>query len=262
MASVLQRISQIKQPRGGYLPLALFDCTSLADEFIISDQENIGKGLIGTAVDYLYRFICTHDAERAFSVSLLGAREIKEKERAMALLNSISGLDDLSIINACKLTGYDVCFRSSISRYVPVENILPNAETIQNIRVMVNRCKRYFDVHRPIVKFEVTFPGGYTAKVDSGDADFITTNTLWDLKTSVAKPTSLNTLQLFMYYLLSERSFGFGIDYVEKIGIFNPRRNESYLLDVLQISPEITATVNRDVLGTDDKFPIPFPRFL
>ena len=88
-------------------------------------------------------------------------------------------MDKQSIICACKLCGYDVCYRSSPTRYRPVENIEPDQETINNIRIMVNRSLHFFEIYGPIVKNEITFEGGYSALVTAGDGDYLTENTLW-----------------------------------------------------------------------------------
>ena len=58
---------------------------------------------------------------------------------AKKLLKGIKGLDNESVSNACKLVGYDVCFRASVIGYKPVEEIKPDSDTIENIVIMVNR---------------------------------------------------------------------------------------------------------------------------
>ena len=56
MVSVTQRIKQIKQPRGGYLPVKAFTVTTLDDGQALNPEESIAASLVGTAVDYLSRF--------------------------------------------------------------------------------------------------------------------------------------------------------------------------------------------------------------
>ena len=57
MVSVTQRIKQIKQPRGGYLPVKAFTVTTLDDGQVLNPEESIAASLVGTAVDYLSRFM-------------------------------------------------------------------------------------------------------------------------------------------------------------------------------------------------------------
>ena len=47
MYSVTQRISQIKQPRGGYVKRKDFTCITLEDGIELNSQENIHPSLIG-----------------------------------------------------------------------------------------------------------------------------------------------------------------------------------------------------------------------
>ena len=69
---------------------------------------------------------------------LRGRRRLPDDRHAVGL--QITGLDDKSITNACKLAGYDVCYRNyGGNGYRPVQDIAPDPATISNIRIMVNR---------------------------------------------------------------------------------------------------------------------------
>ncbi len=59
MCSVTQRISKIKQPRGGYIKPKEFEQISLDGGSIddLHPEENVSPGLVGIAVDYLTRFM-------------------------------------------------------------------------------------------------------------------------------------------------------------------------------------------------------------
>ena len=97
MVSVTQRIKQIKQPRGGYLPVKTFTVTTLDDGQVLNLEESIAASLVGTAVDYLSRFMDGTAVEEAFEISLLGARAMRMEAKAFGLLDDIKELDDLSI---------------------------------------------------------------------------------------------------------------------------------------------------------------------
>lgn len=97
MVSVTQRIKQIKQPRGGYLPVKTFTVTTLDDGQVLNPEESIAASLVGTAVDYLSRFMDGTSVEESFEVSLLGARAMRMEAKAFGLLDDVKGLDDLSI---------------------------------------------------------------------------------------------------------------------------------------------------------------------
>ena len=100
-------VKQITQPRGGYIHPKQFSVTKLEDTATLYENENISSTLIGLAVDYMTRYIMG-EAAQAFSISLRGAAIINQSSNALLLLSSIKGLDEDSIISACKLVGYDV----------------------------------------------------------------------------------------------------------------------------------------------------------
>lgn len=52
----------------------------------------------------------------------------------------------------------------------------------------------------PKVLDGLTFEGGYTGYVATGDGDYLTNGTLWDFKVSKQKLQNKYTLQLFMYW--------------------------------------------------------------
>nr|WP_240519857.1 hypothetical protein [Bacillus thuringiensis] len=72
MVSVTQRISKIKQPRGGYVKPKDFDVIELNDGIVLYEEENIHSALTGLAVDYLTRFTMETSLEKAFRISLIG----------------------------------------------------------------------------------------------------------------------------------------------------------------------------------------------
>ena len=248
MASVTQRITQIKQPYGGYLPTKTFSKEIFNDGFTLSEKENIHSSLIGIAVDYLTRFSLGDSVHKAFRISCLGASNIGMLNKATALKTKIKGLDDQSIISACKLAGFDVCFRASKSAYKPIENINPDMTTIKNIRIMVSRSVYFWNKYGPIVSSEPTFEGGYTDTVNAGDGDFLSKDTLWDFKVLKSAPTSKHTLQILMYYVMGLHSTNEHFKNITNIGFFNPRLNIAYICPVSCISPETIAEVENNVI--------------
>lgn len=262
MYSVTQRIRRIQQPYGGYLPIRSFHATTLDDGNYLIPDENIHGSLVGLCVDYMTRFLNGTPAKEAFFISLAGAYELDlsskkpnqenpktEFNRARELLSKITGLNEDSVIHACKLVGYDVCFRAGTTYYQPVDAIEPNWATIHNITVMIQRSLSFLQQYGPIVKDGFTFEGGYTRIVSSGDGDFITKDTLWDFKVLKTKPSSRDTLQLLMYYLMGRRSIHPELHQIQNIGFFNPRSNTIYRMDVSDIPEDVISTVESEVIG-------------
>lgn len=253
MASVTKRIKQIRQPRGGYLKPCEFEKKEFLDNEILK-EENIHSSLVGLAVDYLTRVMLDIPVEEAFRISILGARKINEEKKAYGLLKAIKGLDNSSIYYACKLVGYDVCFRVGTIGYKNVDEIEPDSNTINNIKIMVKRSISFFNKYGPITKEGFTFEGGYTRIIDTGDGDFLTADTLWDFKVSKNNPTSAHTLQLLIYYIMGTHSIHDAFKSIKKLGIFNPRKNCIYLKNISDISQETIDQVSKNVIGYQENF--------
>lgn len=253
MTSVTQRIKAIKQPRGGYLNPRSFEKTQFDDGIELHPQasETVGPQLIGIVVDYLTRFSQGSPANKAFSVSLRGAKNVNETDYANELVSGVKGLDDTSIVNACKLAGFDIAFRGNVALYKPVQELEISPETIFNIKTMVERSNNFFSENGPIIQNDIKFLGGYTSTITTGDADFLTQSTLWDMKVSKVEKISADiTLQLLVYYLMGKKSMNEMLfDDVFYLGVFNPRLNVSHILDVTTVDSSIIDDVSENVIG-------------
>lgn len=251
MATVTQRIKEITQPHGGYLPISSFKKEQFQDSRILHEEENIHASLVGLAVDYLTRFLLGASVEQAFHISCLGAFNIRMQDKASQLMSTITGLNDTSIIAACKLSGFDVCYRSSTAGYKPIESINPDSNTIENIRIMVERSLIFWKKYGPITGYEITFEGGYTDTVNAGDGDFVTSDTLWDFKVSKSSPTSKHSLQLLMYYIMGLHSKHQHFKSISNLGIFNPRLNIAYICPISAIASQTIEIIEKDVICYD-----------
>lgn len=258
MGSVIGRVNEVKQPSGGYVNPSWFEAYTINDGLRLNENENVNPAIIGKTVDALTRFIKGEKAVDAFAVSYKGA-VIAEKifhqegalKQAKKLLLGIKGLDDVSIVNACKLVTYDVWIRNSKGALMAkgVDETEPDMATINNIKMMVARSILFWNRYGPIVKYGFTFePDGYTDTVSSGDGDYLTADTIWNFKAARSKPTDKNTLQLLMYWIMGQHSGQEQYKTVQKLGIFNPRLNEIYCLDIKAVSGEIIAEVEKAVI--------------
>ncbi len=249
MSSVTSRIKAIKQPRGGYIPTNSLSVEELNDGKELNKDENIHASLVGLVVDYMSRFLTGTDKNDAFKISLAGSKIIKEENKSKKLLNNINGLNDKSIINACKLVGYDVCYRAGIKYYKNVDEINPDNNTIENISIMLTRSIHFFKTCGQKLLDGITFEGGYTSTITTGDADFMTTDTLWDFKVSNYEPKSDYTLQLLIYYIMGLHSINESyFKQISYLGIYNPRLNKIYRIRIDSISNDIVKEVSDKVI--------------
>lgn len=257
MSSVTQRISEIKQPAGGYLPLSKMNIIEIFDNKNLADNENLHPSVIGLVIDYLSRFLLGTPVKEAFAISLKGAKVAEQfgvadaRAKAFVLLRHIKGIDDDSIVCASKLVSYDVWLRNT--RYA--SNVLGNAETepdrdtISNIRIMVERSISFFEKYGPVKVDGFTFEtAGYTNVVDSGDGDFLTQDTLWDFKVLSRRPSSKHTLQIMMYWIMGQHSGKDIFKGISRVGIFNPRWNVIYTIDVADIEDDVIKQIEDTVI--------------
>lgn len=278
MAPVTRRIKSIKQPHGGYLPARSLHVEVFDDGWVLG-EENVHPSVVGTAVDTLSRATREENSlEEAFDISLKGARLGGFTNSASDLIDVIrtSGdvLSDHSIRAGLALVKYDSIYRAGVALPVnPVEEYqlgVVSATTLANVRTMVQRTTDFFDRQGGVTvdgfqfidvenlhKIGSVVNSGYSDIVSKGDGDALTPNGLWDIKVSVSKPNSQHTLQLVMYYLMGLRSrdaygnplYGGAFHNVEKLGIFNPRLNIAYTVNVSELDKDMLKEVEIKVIG-------------
>ncbi len=249
-STVTQKVKETKQPRGGYVNPKNFEVVCRKDDYVLSEKENIHPALVGLAVDYLTRYMMGAAVDEAFEISLMGASTAGKIRQAQNIIKKINGLDDESIFNACKMVGYDVCYRAGMEYFKPVNEIRADQPTIENIRIMVKRAFSFWEEYGPLVLQGLAFEKAYTFEIIAGDADYLTEDTLWDFKVSKKKPNKDHTLQLLIYYIMGchsihEKEF----KKVKKIGIFNPRLNIVYYMNISKIDKDIIKEISENIIG-------------
>lgn len=250
--------------------------------------ENLHASVMGMAVDYLTRLARVHvtrdEYTRAvgevFRVALIGVQRIAvvypdsgvvkaaaEVLRSLETFETAKGMvmvviDENTVRVACQLAGYDIGGRKDPRLWNPEHGAAgpaPDEATITHVAIMLARTQAFFAKYGPITKDGFVFAapekfmlgerGGYTDLVDSGDGDFITADTLWDMKVSVNKPTKDHTLQLLMYFLMGKESGLPEFEDLIHVGLFNPRLATVYRMAVAEVPVETIATIRRDVIG-------------
>ncbi len=256
MPSVTQIVGTAHQPRKGYLPLSKFDMTEYSDGRSVSGEYNIHPAIVGLAVDYGTRLAQGAPSREVFSVALAGASLVgamNEAEELLGELDDIAGEDGVlssgSIVRICKLSGFDSAFRAGTRAYKPVSEIEPDDQTVADIRTLIERAVEFFEENGPVIDSGFTFSGGYSDSIESGDADYLTTNTIWDLKVRKAEPNKNSTLQVLLYYLLSLHSDQPEFKGITKVGIYNPYLQCAWTVSVLDLDESMLREVEAEVLG-------------
>lgn len=252
MVSVTTRTRTVKQPYGGYLPVKQMNKIQYEDNIKLhsTNDEFVSPSIIGLAVDYLTRLMMGHNKKEVFAVSLRGARLINESDTAFDLLENIVCLDEKSIVSTCKLVGFDSVYRAGPMAYKPIQTIKPSNESIEDIKTMVTRSMDFFDNNGPIRLSGFTFEGGYSTTIDTGDADFLTSQGLWDLKVLKNSISSKHTLQILVYYIMGLRSKHQNLfKEVDCIGIFNPKLTIAYVKNIKDLDKKLIEIVSKEVIG-------------
>ena len=257
--TVTQCTKYLRQPNRGYIPITLFEKKSFDDNKTLCINENISKSIVGLCVDYLTRYMVDKNKEKAFEISLRGLslmpevvrREIGFYESAEEVLRDINGLDETSIKRACLLCCFDQCYRVGISYYngFNINMALPDENTINNIRIMVERACSFINSYGSIKEYGYTFDGGYSNKILKGDGDFLTEDTIWDMKVSTKPINIIWTLQIILYWILGKHSKQDCFKTINKIGIFNPRENVLYIAKISDVPTETIKDIEDDVIG-------------
>lgn len=252
MPSVTQRIKDVRQPRGGYLSPKNFHCTDY-DDGIILNEENISPITMGLAIDYMTRVeLSKEKVKDIFIVSIHGASVLGEEELrdVFSLMKKVKkGMSEETIKAVIQLSHYDTAYRAGKHTYKKDRIIEPDDKTIENIITMTKRSIKFFEEYGPITSTGFTFGKAYTYLIDAGDGDFLTDSTLWDFKVSVKEPTSRQTLQLLIYYLMGKESKKKEFKNISKIGIFNPRLNKVHEIDISKVDTKTINEVRRKVIG-------------
>lgn len=253
--TVTQRIKVIQQPVGGYIPVSAMSIKQYRDNFSLNSKENISANYVGLVVDYLTRFRVTGNIEDAFDIPILGAKILfhnygmrNEFLQFLELLESVKAGD---ISSAVQLTAYDDVYRAGIT---DIQSLSPDAATLENIKIMVNRGVSFLKHCSTEIKTGITFEGGYTDIVVNGDCDYVTDNSLIDFKVLCGNVTKNHTLQILMYYLMGLHSIHSSkFQKVKWLALFNPRKNIVYYIDVRRIPEAVIDEVSREVIGYADR---------
>ena len=274
MSSVTARIKEINQPYGGYLPSKMFMCKQYSDNKEVKPLSDKYYSMVqGTMTDDLVRLECGFNRNDVFRLAILGANLLDAAmlcftsgydgvmaiNKTRELLSRVNGLDNNSLHSVYRLVELESCYRN-INNVIKTDvySLLNPCKYFEfdtmanNIRAMVERTVKFIrGINKGKIYSGLTFEGGYTLNVNSGDCDYIVGDTLIDLKCSVSKNMRSDwSLQLLMYYIMGLHSENSSIfENVRYICIFNAVYNKSYTLDISKIDDKTMYIVSKDIIG-------------
>ena len=257
-----------------------------------ADEENLYPSIVGELVEALTAYLTGEPAEQAFGLPEYCDNLDLAVEAGMDDPDWMSGrfpdsfvspeLTDAELLNVCEFfTQWH-----AVSRGDTWDGVLPNAATLHNLRVMAFRAKAFFDAHGPVVEHHFDFAGpnyepynpewksgrksgkklgedlwyipddensGYDDKIWFGWGDFLTADTIWDMKVSKNKLTTKHTLQVVAYWILGKRSRLPKFENVSKVGLYNPRLNCAYVCVMGETLPmDVIKVIDREVIEQGD----------
>ena len=253
-----------------FLKLSDFEKIQLDDRIVLNKKENLDASIVGRTVDYMSRLAYSHDFKKSFYLPLIGLAIAAERKKDNTFFYetleilwkdmSADVLSDKAITATCRLASFDVWERnpSQAIKYHNIESINPDHETAQNIRCLLKRTLYFYNrerifYNRDTVKFDDGYlEGGFTDTVGKGDFDFLTSDTLFDLKVvqeaTLKRSAKKYILQILMYWIIGKHSGNEVFKDITKIGFFNPRSNAAYVLNMSKVSPDIIRFVEDYVI--------------
>lgn len=254
MSSVSEIVERFEQPAFGVLPVSLFEKKELRqDAYKLSGKSSIPAIHLGLIVDYCVKYILGVKLSDILHVEYAGYAEhirvsavryfnslsesaltqiyIEDERKNICLSDFVSKVEnaktfDEFVTNMLYVIQYGDFVRNIRYAYDRIGEVftteLSNDE-LQDILIMFMRTQSWvkkFDKAVPMYKFK---PYGYNNTVTSGEGDFCTKYTLWDLKVANGDPTTKDTLQLLIYYIMAKHSGNRLYNNVNSVGVYNPK---------------------------------------
>lgn len=226
-----------KKTEPSYYDLAKFNSVEMSDGLKLNPKINIGNPLYYSAIENLIKYICCGDIYKAFAIPLYGVLKADDYEKSggkknwynskkavETLLQGIKEesdtktccLSDNAIINACKITSFDVWVKNPVvaTKVKTYENVNPDKDTVQNIYILV---KRVYDFFKDM--------GGDILMTNEGE--YYAGNTLWSVNARGYVTMNKDRVQSLV------RHFdGMVKTSISKVGIFSPIENKGYFIRI------------------------------
>jgi hypothetical protein len=225
------RAEQASQPRGGLLPLIFFDRYEFGGAPLTRRTESGNAGTIASAVELIARWDLAGDPRAGAEPSAAALEAIRGVRRGEHTESAIG-----------RMASH---FRTWGENWDELDELEweegEDDETLKHIAEMRARVSRCFErFGRPVQ------PGTWAVHSErfhlDGHIDFVTADTIWDLKVSDTVPGRSDVLQLLLYWvtLRDDPDNSLTIAYV---GIYNPRLDTVWRIAVAEIPPDVVSSV-------------------
>lgn len=229
------RAVQAFQPRGGLLPLTSFDRYEFGGSILTRATETGPPGTIASAVELLIRWDLLSDPRaksKPSTASLEAIRAIRRGEHTATGPGTVAAT-----------------MRSRVDDvFDEIEWEDEEDETFTHITEMRARACRWFGKFgRPIQ------PDAWIVQSDQfhldGHIDFVTADTIWDLKVSASPPSRSDVLQILLYWLVFQNDESATLT-VTHIGLYNPRLDVAWRIAIVDIPVDVVTAV--EAIATSD----------
>lgn len=279
MSSVSELVERIEQPVSGILPVSNFTKRELhQDTHKLFGNNTIPAVHLGLIIDYCVKYILGVKLSDILHVEYEGYAEhirvsavkyydslseqsltqiyVDDERKKICLSDFVSNVENSTtfeeyVTNMLYVIQYGDFvrnFRFAYNRLGEVFNTEISKEDIHDILYMFLRTRSWINTFSKVTPMYKFYPRGYNNTVTSGEGDFCTSDTLWDLKVSNGEPTTKDTLQLLIYYIMAMQSDNRLYRNVHKIGVYNPKLDTEWVCNMNDINEGITTSVKK-ILG-------------
>ena len=256
--SVKQRIMQVKQPTGGYLPLAKFTKMVAEPRPIKEKTENVPIWVVNEAIEFLMQPKTVKIVTKVADETLA---KIPEKEHPeMIVFRKLKeyasqvnpDFTDSAITAAYKLI---MLFES-----LPEDPFatLKQIKDLKFNKTSINYARGFFRAAGLVTMANFINEDSFTKYITNDDEKpdkFLTNEAFWLTVATENEPLDEKvTLRLLVQYLMGLHSINDEeFKQVKYLGIYDFTTNTSYLIGLSQLDPQIVKDVANKVIGYNDK---------
>ena len=229
-----------------------------------STDENTSSTMISITTNYLTRYLLLKEMnnsklseieckEKAFLIPKKGSQISNKEEEFNDLLKKINAknyeIDNETVINAMQISNFTFFYWIDDFKYEKIKEANPDKETINNIKIMIQRSVSFFknhDFYECSLLFDDAFQ--YTKCITKADANFMSKKTLWNFTIEKEMKKEKNHLiKLLTYYSLSKKirnSENSIYKDLDSVGVFNPWLNVCFFWKIKDIDKNLICEID------------------